>query len=165
MTDVTLHVNGRTKRVSVEPRRLLADVLRQDFNLAGVHVGCAHGACGCCTVHIDGKPRLSCLTFAVQCDGKSIATVESVGGPTAEHALQQAFKSEHGLQCGYCTPGFVMTLIPFVEAMAREKRMPDDMEIREAMSGNICRCTGYHGIVAAVRKAIGDRLAGAEARP
>jgi carbon-monoxide dehydrogenase small subunit len=160
MTDITLEVNGTEKSLAVEPRRLLADVLRHEFGLSGVHIGCAHGACGCCTVHIDGVPKLSCLTFAVQCEGKAIATVESVGGPNAEHALQQAFKSEHGLQCGYCTPGFVMALIPFVNAMTSQKRMPDDDEIREAMSGNICRCTGYHGIVAAVRKAIGDQLAG-----
>jgi carbon-monoxide dehydrogenase small subunit len=160
MTEITLEVNGTTKSVTVEPRHLLADVLRREFSLSGVHIGCAHGACGCCTVHIDGVPRLSCLTFAVQCEGKKINTVESVGGPNAEHTLQQAFKSEHGLQCGYCTPGFIMALVPFVAAMAAEKRMPDDGEIREAMSGNICRCTGYHGIVAAVRKAIGDQLAG-----
>lgn len=154
MIDITIEVNGVTKTLSVEPRRLLADVLRQEFDLTGVHIGCAHGACGCCTIHLDGTPRLSCLTFAAQCDGASIRTVESVGGPTAEHALQQAFKSEHGLQCGYCTPGFIMTLVPFVEEMLEQKRLPGDDEIREAMSGNICRCTGYHGIVAAVRKAV-----------
>ncbi len=159
MTEITLEVNGITKSVSVEPRHLLADVLRHEFALSGVHIGCAHGACGCCTVHVDGVPKLSCLTFAVQCDGKKIATVESVGGQKAENALQQAFKSEHGLQCGYCTPGFIMALLPFVALKAAEKKMPDDDEIREAMSGNICRCTGYHGIVAAVRKAIGDQLA------
>ncbi|MBS3650570.1 (2Fe-2S)-binding protein [Pseudaminobacter sp. 19-2017] len=158
MIEITLEVNGVTKTLSVEPRRLLADVLRQEFNLCGVHIGCAHGACGCCTVHQDGTPRLSCLTFAVQCDGASIRTVESLGGPTAEHSLQQAFRSEHGLQCGYCTPGFLMTLVPFVDEMVEIGRRPDDEEIREAMSGNICRCTGYHGIVAAVRKAIDDGL-------
>ena len=160
MTQIDLQVNGTRRTVEVEPRRLLADVLRQEFGLSGVHIGCAQGACGCCTVHIDGAPRLSCLTFAVQCDGASIATVESVGGDKAEHALQQAFRSEHGLQCGYCTPGFIMTLLPFVSQMVAESRMPDDAAIREAMSGNICRCTGYQGIVAAVRKAIGDQLAG-----
>jgi carbon-monoxide dehydrogenase small subunit len=162
MTEITLSVNGSAKTVDVEPRRLLADVLRNEFNLSGVHIGCAHGACGCCTVQIDGVPRLSCLTFAVQCENVEIATVESMGGPDATHILQQAFKSEHGLQCGYCTPGFIMTLAPYVETMLAERRMPADEEIREAMSGNICRCTGYHGIVAAVRKAIGDQL-GAEA--
>lgn len=158
MIDITIEVNGITKTLSVEPRRLLADVLRQEFDLSGVHIGCAHGACGCCTIHLDGTPKLSCLTFAAQCDGASIRTVESVGGPTAEHALQQAFKSEHGLQCGYCTPGFIMTLVPFVEEMIKQKRLPGDDEIREAMSGNICRCTGYHGIVAAVRKAVSAGL-------
>ena len=158
MTEITLEVNGESRRINVEPRRLLADVLREEFNLSGVHIGCAHGACGCCTVHLDGKPRLSCLTFAVQCDGMAIRTVESVGGVEADHPLQKAFRSEHGLQCGYCTPGFIMTLIPFVEALAAEGRMPGDEEIREAMSGNICRCTGYQGIVEAVRKAIGETL-------
>jgi aerobic-type carbon monoxide dehydrogenase small subunit (CoxS/CutS family) len=159
VTTITLTVNGTRRTVATEPRRLLADVLRQDFGLSGVHIGCAHGACGCCTVHVDGVPRLSCLAFAVQFEGASIATVESVGGPSAEHDLQAAFRSEHGLQCGYCTPGFIMTLLPFVADMVNANRMPQDHEIREAMSGNICRCTGYHGIVAAVRKAIGDQLA------
>ena len=159
MHHITIELNGTRKSVSVEDRRLLADVLRHDFELSGVHVGCAHGACGCCTVHVDGEPRLSCLTFAVQCDGRAVTTVEALGGQSAEHVLQQAFKSEHGLQCGYCTPGFLMTLAPFVAEMAAAGRMPADDEIREAMSGNICRCTGYHGIVAAVRKAIGDQLA------
>ncbi|MEW9805043.1 (2Fe-2S)-binding protein [Mesorhizobium marinum] len=158
MTEITLTVNGIDKTVDAEPRRLLADMLRQEFGLSGVHIGCAHGACGCCTVHLDGTPRLSCLTFAVQCDGATITTVEAMGGALAEHPLQLAFRSEHGLQCGYCTPGFIMTLAPFVDDMVAQRRMPDDGEIREAMSGNICRCTGYHGIVAAVRKAIGAGL-------
>lgn len=158
--DITLTVNGETRTVSVEPRRLLADVLRTEFELSGVHIGCAHGACGCCTVNLDGQPRLSCLTFAVQCDGAEIGTIEGLGGKTASHVLQQAFKSEHGLQCGYCTPGFIMTLAPFVQEAVDKGALPDDEEIREAMSGNICRCTGYHSIVAAVRKAIGDQLPG-----
>ena len=162
--NITLTVNGTQRTITVESRRLLADVLRQEFSLSGVHIGCAHGACGCCTVQIDGVPKLSCLTFAAQCDGKSISTVETLGGAEAEHPLQAAFRSEHGLQCGYCTPGFLMTLAPFVDEQVREGRVPDDGEIREAMSGNICRCTGYHGIVAAVRKTIGDQMAkGAEA--
>jgi carbon-monoxide dehydrogenase small subunit len=160
MTEITLSVNGASKTVNCEPRRLLADVLREEFNLSGVHIGCAHGACGCCTVQVDGVPRLSCLTFAVQCEGVEISTVEGMGGPDATHILQQAFKSEHGLQCGYCTPGFNMTLAPYVDTLLAERRMPDDEEIREAMSGNICRCTGYHGNVSAVRKAIGDQLGG-----
>lgn len=162
MSEITLTVNGTTRTLSVEPRQLLADVLRTAFDLSGVHIGCAHGACGCCTVHLDGQPRLSCLTFAVQCDGASIETIESLGGVDASHILQQAFKSEHGLQCGYCTPGFIMTLAPYVDAQVEKGEMPSDAEIREAMSGNICRCTGYQGIVMAVRKAIGDQI-GAEA--
>jgi carbon-monoxide dehydrogenase small subunit len=159
MTDIALEVNGMKKTIAVEPRRLLADVLRQEFGLSGVHISCAHGVCGCCTVHLDGAPRLSCLTFAVQCDGASVTTVEALGGPAAGHPLQQAFRSEHGLQCGYCTPGFLMALLPFVDEMVARRHRPDDAEIREAMSGNICRCTGYHGIVAAVRKAIDAGLA------
>ena len=158
MIDITLDVNGETRALRVEGRRLLADVLRQEFDLSGVHIGCAQGACGCCTVHVDGVPRLSCLTFAAQCDGKTIRTIESLGGAQADHPLQKTFRSEHGLQCGYCTPGFVMTLTTFVDEMTAEGRMPDDLEIREAMSGNICRCTGYQGIVEAVRKAIGENL-------
>lgn len=158
MISIGLEVNGVERHLSVEPRRLLADVLREDFGLSGVHVGCAHGACGCCTVHVDGEPRLSCLTFAVQCDGRSVRTIEGVGGAEAIHPLQRAFHREHALQCGYCTPGFIMTLLPFVEAMAEAKRMPEETEIREAISGNICRCTGYQGIVEAVRSAIAERL-------
>lgn len=158
MPSVTLTANGQTKTLDLEPRRLLADVLRSDFGLSGVHIGCAHGACGCCTVHVDGVPRLSCLTFAVQCDGAEVATVESLGGTGAEHLLQRAFQQEHGLQCGYCTPGFLMTMVPYIDEMAARNRMPEDMEIREAMSGNICRCTGYQGIVAAVKSALGQRL-------
>ena len=163
MTHITLKVNGRERSIDVEPRKLLADALRHDVGLTGVHIGCAHGVCGCCTVHVDGEPRLSCLTFAVQCDGAAISTVETLGGPLAEHRLQRAFMAEHGLQCGYCTPGFLMALEPFVSGMIARERMPDEAEIREALSGNICRCTGYQGIVAAVRRAIGDGLAENEA--
>lgn len=157
-TEITLTVNGNRRTVAVEPRHLLADVLRNKFDLSGVHIGCAHGACGCCTVHLDGVPRLSCLTFAIQCDGRNINTVESLGGIDATHILQQAFKSEHGLQCGYCTPGFLMTLAPYVSKQVELGILPDDAEIRDAMSGNICRCTGYHSIVAAVKKAISSQL-------
>ncbi|TWI31245.1 (2Fe-2S)-binding protein [Paracoccus sulfuroxidans] len=155
---IELTVNGKGHALAVEPRRLLADVLREDCGLHGVHIGCAHGACGCCTVHVDGAPRLSCLTFAVQCDGKTIETVESLGGTDATHPLQQAFRKHHGLQCGYCTPGFLMALVPFVDAKVREGTMPPEAEIRDAMSGNICRCTGYQGIVEAVQDTIGQGL-------
>jgi aerobic-type carbon monoxide dehydrogenase small subunit (CoxS/CutS family) len=150
MASVTLTVNGRTKTVEIEDRRLLADVLRNDFGCYGVHFGCSHGACGCCTIHCDGTPRLSCLTFAAQCDGATITTIEGISKDAVGQTLQQAFIDQHGLQCGFCTPGFIMALRPFVEA-AEE---PTEEDIREAMSGNICRCTGYHGIVEAVRAAI-----------
>lgn len=161
---ISLTVNGVTRRLAVEPRRLLADVLRNDFGLSGVHIGCAHGVCGCCTVDLDGQPRLSCLTFAIQCDGARIRTIEGLGGSRAEHPLQRAFHAEHGLQCGYCTPGFVMTLAPFVDEMVARRERPSDEHIREAMSGNICRCTGYQGIVAAVRRAIDEGIAAEAAR-
>jgi aerobic-type carbon monoxide dehydrogenase small subunit (CoxS/CutS family) len=153
MMEITLTVNGITKTLKVEPRRLLADVLRHEFGCYGVHFGCSHGACGCCTVHVDGQPRLSCIAFAVQCDGTNIVTIEGMPKDDVLHPLQQAFIAEHGLQCGYCTPGFIMALAPFVERGTE----PTDSEIRAAMSGNICRCTGYHSIVAAVRRAIADR--------
>lgn len=162
MSRVNLVVNGKKRSVEIEPRRLLADVLRQDLELSGVHIGCAHGACGCCTVQIDGVPQLSCLTFAVQCDGADIRTVEALGGPAADHPLQKAFMAEHGLQCGYCTPGYLMALEPFVDQAIATGQVPDDAKIREVMSGNICRCTGYQGIVAAVRRAIRDALSPGE---
>jgi aerobic-type carbon monoxide dehydrogenase small subunit (CoxS/CutS family) len=160
MTRVTFSVNGLEHELDVEPRRLLADVLRQELGLSGVHIGCAHGACGCCTVHIDGRPQLSCLTLAVQCQDAEIETIEGLGGDNGQHPLQTAFIAEHGLQCGYCTPGFLMALEPFVEAAIEERRVPEDTEIREAMSGNICRCTGYGGIVAAVRRAVREAVEG-----
>jgi len=159
MTEIRLTVNGEARTVDVEPRRLLADVLRQDCGCTGVHIGCAHGACGCCTVHVDGLARLSCLTLAVQCDGAEITTVEGLGGLAADHPLQRAFKAEHALQCGYCTPGYLMALAPFVEAAAAAGRVPEDAEIREAMSGNLCRCTGYQTIAAAVASTIRARIA------
>ena len=160
MTKISINVNNKMQVVEVEPRRLLADVLRQELQLSGVHIGCAHGACGCCTVWINGSPQLSCLTFAVQCDGARIETVESLGGHDAEHSLQKAFRTEHGLQCGYCTPGFLMALVPFVERAIEQQLVPDDAEIRIAMGGNICRCTGYQSIVAAVRLAISEGIEG-----
>ncbi|MCC7017375.1 MAG: (2Fe-2S)-binding protein [Rhodospirillales bacterium] len=155
MTAVTLTVNGERRALDIEPRRLLVDVLRWEFGCFSVRFGCSHGACGCCTVHVNGAARLACLTFAVQCDGAEIATIEGAGDKGALHALQLAFMAEHALQCGYCTPGYLMALLPFVERAAD----PTDAEIREAMSGNICRCTGYQPIAAAVRRAIRERRA------
>ncbi len=150
MPSITLTVNGETRTISTEPRRLLADVLRHDFGCMGVHFGCSHGACGCCTVHVDGVASLSCLAFAIQCDGAHVTTIEGLGKTDRLHPLQAAFIREHGLQCGFCTPGFIMALAPLVDRGGE----PSEDEIREAMSGNICRCTGYHTIVEAVRTAI-----------
>ena len=161
MTVLTMTVNGERRALEVEPRHLLADVLRQRLELSGVRIGCAHGACGCCTVLVDGEPHLSCLTFAVQCEGAEVRTVESLGGSRAEDPLQQAFMQEHGLQCGYCTPGMLMALKPFVDAAVAGGRVPEDAEIRDAIGGNLCRCTGYQGIVAAARRAIETAIQGA----
>jgi carbon-monoxide dehydrogenase small subunit len=143
-------VNGAAYARAVEPRLLLSDFLRQDIGLTGTHVGCEHGVCGACTVLMDGEPVRSCLVFAVQADGHELTTVEGLApaaGPL--HPLQEAFRDAHGLQCGFCTPGFLMTLVPFL----RDNPAPGEQEIREAISGNLCRCTGYQNIVEAVRLA------------
>ncbi|MBE2238079.1 MAG: (2Fe-2S)-binding protein [Caldilineaceae bacterium] len=139
---------------TIEPRLLLSDFLRHELGLTGTHVGCEHGSCGACTVLMDGQAVRSCILFAVQADGHEITTVEGLAANSARlHPLQEAFRAAHGLQCGYCTPGFLMTLIPFLE----ENPTPSEAEIRDALSGNICRCTGYQNIVDAVLKVeIGD---------
>lgn len=147
---IAFEVNGVAREADVEPRALLSDFLRHDLGLTGTHVGCEHGVCGACTVQLDGEPVRSCLMFAVQLDGRAVRTVEDMApGDAALHPLQQAFHEEHALQCGFCTAGFLMTLEPFV----RDRPDATDAEIREAVAGNLCRCTGYEGIVAAVRKA------------
>jgi carbon-monoxide dehydrogenase small subunit len=143
---VELTVNGQAYAREVEPRLLLSDFLRHDLGLSGTHVGCEHGVCGACTVLFDGQPIRSCLTLAVQANGHTLRTVEGVA-PNADtlHPLQQAFQDVHGLQCGFCTPGILMTLLPFLE----ENPNPTEAEVREAISGNLCRCTGYQHIVEA----------------
>ncbi len=149
---VTVTVNGREYTRQVEPRMLLSDFLRHELDLTGTHVGCEHGVCGACTILLDGAPVRSCLLFAVQVQGQAITTVEGLAtGPDPEdlHPLQQGFWEAHGLQCGFCTPGFLMTLVPFLE----ENPEPSEAEIREALSGNLCRCTGYQKIVEAVQLA------------
>ena len=148
-TTITVTVNGESRERTVEPRLLLSDFLRHELRLTGTHVGCEHGVCGACTVLLDGEAVRSCLLFAAQMDGREITTVEGLGTPDAMHPLQEAFQEAHGLQCGFCTPGFLMSLIPFLE----ENPDPDEQEIREALSGNLCRCTGYQNIVEAVRLA------------
>ncbi len=146
---VTVTINGNHYERSVEPRLLLSDFLRHHVGLTGTHVGCEHGVCGACTVLFDGAPVRSCLMFAVQANGHEITTVEALGTPDNLHPLQQAFWDAHAVQCGFCTPGVLMTLAPFLE----ENPNPTEPEIREAISGNLCRCTGYQHIVDAVQLA------------
>ena len=146
---ITLEVNGRSHHVLLEPRRLLSDALRETLGLTGTHVGCEHGVCGACTVLVDGRPTRSCLLFAIQMEGHAITTIEAVAPDGRYSPFQQALHEEHGLQCGFCTPGIIMT----IEAFLKENMDPSDAEIREVLSGNLCRCTGYQNIVAAVRKA------------
>lgn len=146
---LSLTVNGRPYERSVEPRLLLSDFLRHDLGLTGTHVGCEHGVCGACTVLVDGAAVRSCLLFAVQANGREVRTVEALGSVEALHPLQAAFREAHALQCGFCTPGILMSMLPFLE----ENPDPDDRQIREALSGNLCRCTGYQKIVEAVRQA------------
>ncbi len=141
---ISVTVNGTRHERTVEPRLLLSDFLRQDLGLTGTHVGCEHGVCGACTVLLDGDAVRSCLMLAVQADEQALTTVEGLAPSPGElHPLQAAFHEAHGLQCGFCTPGFLMTLVPFL----REHPDPTEREIREALSGNLCRCTGYQGIV------------------
>ena len=144
---ITVTVNGESYERSVEPRLLLSDFLRHELSLTGTHVGCEHGICGACTVLVDGEAARSCLMLAVQADGLSIETVESLGRVDALHPIQQAFWEKHGLQCGFCTPGMLMTATD----MLKKYPLENDDAIREGLSGNLCRCTGYEHIVAAVR--------------
>ncbi|MGD9092248.1 MAG: (2Fe-2S)-binding protein [Anaerolineales bacterium] len=144
--NISVTVNGTHYERSVEPRLLLSDFLRRDLDLTGTHVGCEHGVCGACTILFDGQPARSCLMFAIQADNHEILTVEGLGTIDEMHPIQEAFREAHGVQCGFCTPGILMTLVPFLE----ENPNPSEGEIREAISGNICRCTGYQHIVDAV---------------
>jgi carbon-monoxide dehydrogenase small subunit len=146
---IALTVNGTQYERLVEPRLLLSDFLRTELELTGTHVGCEHGVCGACTVLFDGQPARSCLMFAVQADGHEVTTVEGLGTTEDLHPIQEAFRDAHALQCGFCTPGFLMTLVPFLE----ENPDPNEEEIREAIAGNLCRCTGYQHIVDAVQLA------------
>jgi carbon-monoxide dehydrogenase small subunit len=147
---VSVTVNGEPHRARVDARKTLADFLRDDCVLTGTHLGCEHGVCGACTVLLDGAAVRSCLIFAVQADGAEVTTVEGMAGPDGElSTVQAAFRDAHGLQCGFCTPGFIVSVTAFL----RENPNPTDGEIREALSGNLCRCTGYQGIVNAVRLA------------
>ncbi len=143
-------VNGVLHERDVEPRLLLSDFIRQDLELTGTHVGCEHGVCGACTVLFDGEPVRSCIMLAVQADGHNLQTVEALAGPAGQlNPLQSAFRTAHGLQCGFCTPGFLMTLTAFL----RDNPSPTDSEIRDSLSANLCRCTGYHHIFEAAKLA------------
>lgn len=146
---MTLTVNGCNIEFDAEPRKLLSDALREECRLTGTHVGCEHGVCGACTVLVDGRPVRSCLSFAMQMEGHEVQTIESVGTPQQMSVLQQALHECHGLQCGFCTPGIVMTF----EAYLKDNPEPSESQIREVLSGNLCRCTGYQNIVAAIELA------------
>jgi aerobic carbon-monoxide dehydrogenase small subunit len=147
--DIVLAVNGREHKVSVEPRRTLADAIREDCGLTGTHIGCEHGVCGACTILVDGAPVRSCLMFAVQAAGKPIRTVEGLASGDELSVLQRAFMEHHGLQCGFCTPGFLMLVTGVLE------REPDigDEELIDVLASNLCRCTGYQNIIKAARAA------------
>jgi carbon-monoxide dehydrogenase small subunit len=151
--DITVTINGLSYTRRVEPRMLLSDFLRHEIGLTGTHVGCEHGVCGACTVLLDGRSARSCLTLAVQTNGADIETVEGQGSVEDLGRIQRAFRDHHGLQCGFCTPGFIMTITD----MLRHHSLETDDEIREALSGNICRCTGYEHIVNAVRELTRER--------
>ena len=150
--DVTLTINGQRYPLRLEPRRTLLDVIRDECGLTGTHMGCEHGVCGACTVLIDGEPVRACLIFAVQAEGSAIRTVEGLARGDELHPVQRAFIAHHGVQCGFCTPGFLMLAAGVLE------REPDigDADLLEVLSSNLCRCTGYQGIVAAVRAALAE---------
>jgi carbon-monoxide dehydrogenase small subunit len=152
MTTVSLVINGDTYEVEVEPRHTLADILRDGLGLTGTNVGCEHGVCGACTVIVEGAPVRSCLMFAVQCDGAEIRTVEGLADGERLNPLQRAFHENHALQCGFCTPGFLMLA---TAALEKDPDMSDD-ELKEWLASNLCRCTGYEPIVAAVKQARDD---------
>ncbi len=147
--EVTLTINGRAYHGHAEPRKTLADFIREDCGLTGTHLGCEHGVCGACTILMDGDAVRSCLLFAVQAEGAELRTVEGLADGDRLHPIQQAFWEHHGLQCGFCTPGFLMTTVAFL----RDHPRPTEREIREGLAGNLCRCTGYQNIVKAVAAA------------
>ena len=152
---ITLSINGKDHTVTVEPRRTLVDVIRDDCGQTGTHIGCEHGVCGACTILIDGEPMRSCLMFAVQAEGHSIRTVEGLQQGERLHPMQEAFMRHHALQCGFCTPGFLMLAVGVLE----KRPDIDGQELVEIMSSNLCRCTGYENIIKAVRAAAADMKA------
>ena len=155
MTRISLLVNGKPVKAEVEPRTHLADFLRERLSLTGTNLGCEHGVCGACTLEIDGAPARSCITWAVACDGASVRTIEDFDDDPVMAELREAFTAEHALQCGYCTPGMLVTARDII------MRLPDadEARIRKELSGNLCRCTGYMGIVRAIRCVLDERRA------
>jgi carbon-monoxide dehydrogenase small subunit len=158
---VTLSVNGQDRELAVESRKTLVDALREDLGLTGTHVGCEHGICGACTVLVDGEPMRACLLFAVQAEGREVRTVEALAEDGELNDLQQAFSRHHGLQCGFCTPGFLMLAEGY---LATDPEGGED-EVRDVVSANLCRCTGYQGIIAAVAETVCTRRATRAAQP
>jgi carbon-monoxide dehydrogenase small subunit len=158
--EITLRVNGVTHRVRLDPRRTLVDAIREDCGQTGTHIGCEHGVCGACTVLLDGEPVRACLVFAVQAEGREVRTVEGLAQGDRLHPLQRAFIAHHGLQCGFCTPGFLMLAAGLLE---REPDIADD-DLLDVLSSNLCRCTGYETIVRAVRAAAAEIRATAAAK-
>ena len=152
LANVTLVINGQTYTLQLEPRRTLVDAIREECGLTGTHAGCEHGVCGACTVLLDGDPVRACLMFAVQAQGSAIRTVEGLADGETLHPLQRTFMAHHGLQCGFCTPGFLMLA---TGALEREPDISDEL-LLEVLASNLCRCTGYQGIVAAVRAAAAE---------
>ena len=151
-SSITLNINGRDHRIDVEPRRTLVDAIRDNCGQTGTHIGCEHGICGACTVIVNDEPVRSCLIFAVQADGKKIRTVEGLAKGDELHPMQRAFMEHHGLQCGFCTPGFLMLAVGVLE---REPNINDD-DLIDVLSSNLCRCTGYQNIIKAVRAAAAE---------
>jgi carbon-monoxide dehydrogenase small subunit len=158
---VHLHVNGVEHQLDVEPRLLLVHALRDHLGLTGTHVGCDTSNCGACTVHMDGRPVKSCTVLAVQADGVKVTTIEGMGSEDNLHPLQEAFWNDHGLQCGYCTPGMIMA----AAGLLAENPNPTEQEVRHALEGNLCRCTGYHNIVKSVLDAAKTKGATVSAQP
>ena len=149
MQTITLKLNGVTQTATVPVRKTLLDVVREDFMLTGSHAGCEHGVCGCCNVLLDGEVVRACILLAVQADGHEVTTIEGIGSARNMHPVQRAFAECHGLQCGYCTPGMIVTAVNLL----CENPQPSELEIRQAIAGNLCRCTGYMQIVEAVKAA------------
>ena len=155
MKTITLHVNGSAHTAVAEDRTHLADHLRENLGLTGTHIGCEHGVCGACTIEIDGAPARSCITYAAACEGKQVRTIEGFGDDALMAQLREAFSAEHALQCGYCTPGMLVTARDIVQRLPQA----DEARIRHELAGNLCRCTGYRGIVRAIQRVLMERAA------